>query len=60
MSLPMGFPGSSMVKNQPANAGDTGFIPGWEDLLEEEMAAHSGVLICRIPVDRGTWTRLGT
>ena len=28
VSLPMGFPGSSMVKNQPANAGDTGSIPG--------------------------------
>ena len=24
----MGFPGSSMVKNPPANAGDMGLIPG--------------------------------
>ena len=24
----MGFPGSSVVKSQPANAGDTGLIPG--------------------------------
>ena len=24
----MGFPGSSMVKNMPANVGDTGLIPG--------------------------------
>ena len=23
------FPGSSMVKNPPGNAGDTGSIPGW-------------------------------
>ena len=23
-----GFPGDSLVKNQPANAGDTGWIPG--------------------------------
>ena len=23
-----GFPGGSVVKNPPANAGDTGFIPG--------------------------------
>ena len=22
---------------------------GWEDLLEEEVAAHSGILVCRIP-----------
>ena len=25
----MGFPGGSVVKNPPANAGDTGSIPGW-------------------------------
>ena len=24
----MGFPGDSVVKNPPANAGDTGSIPG--------------------------------
>ena len=24
----MGFPGGAVVKNQPANAGDTGSIPG--------------------------------
>ena len=26
--LPQGFPGGSVVKNLPANAGDTGSIPG--------------------------------
>ena len=26
--LCLGFPGGSVVKNQPANAGDTGSIPG--------------------------------
>ena len=34
-----GFPGGSMVKNPPANAGDTrdvGLIPGSEDPLEKE------------------------
>ena len=39
-----GFPGGSMVKNLPVNAGttgDAGSILGWEDPLEEEMAAHS-------------------
>ena len=25
----MGFPGGSVVKNLPANAGDIGSIPGW-------------------------------
>ena len=41
-----------MVKNPPANAGDTGdtgLISGSEDPLEEGMAAHSGILTWRIP-----------
>ena len=25
----LGFPGGSGVKNPPANAGDSGLIPGW-------------------------------
>ena len=25
------------------------FDPGWEDLLEEEMATHSNILAWRIP-----------
>ena len=36
-----------MVKNPPANAGDTrdmGLISGWEVSLEKEMAAHSSLL----------------
>ena len=40
-----------MVKNLPANAGDTkrGLIPGQEDPLEKEMATHSRILARRIP-----------
>ena len=41
------------VNNPPANAGDTGdsgWIPGWEDPLEEEMATHSTILVWRIPL----------
>ena len=34
----------SVVKNSPANAGDVGSIPWWEDPLEEEMAPHSSIL----------------
>ena len=33
-----------LVKNLLVNAGDArdvGLFPGWEDLLEEEMATHS-------------------
>ena len=45
----MGFPGGSMVKNPPANAGDTGLILGREDPLEEEMATYSSILAWEIP-----------
>ena len=38
-----------MVKNPPANAGDSSMIPGREDPLEEGMATHSSVLAWRIP-----------
>ena len=41
------FPGGSVVKNPPANAGDTGEgvrSLGQEDSLEEEMAMHSSIL----------------
>ena len=36
-----------VVKNPPANAGDTGdlgSVPGQEDPLEEGTATHSGIL----------------
>ena len=48
----MGFPGGSVVKNPPANAGDTRM---WvcslsqEDPLEEGMATLSSFLAWRIP-----------
>ena len=41
-----------MVKDLTANAGDArdmGSILGWEDPLEEEMAAHSSILAWKIP-----------
>ena len=38
-----------MVKNSPANAGDAGSIPGWEDPLEEEMSTQSSILAWKIP-----------
>ena len=44
-----GFPKGSAVKNSPANAGDTGLIPGSEDPLEKEMATHSRILAWEIP-----------
>ena len=38
-----------MVKNQPANARDTGLILGQEDPLEKEMATHSTTLAWESP-----------
>ena len=38
-----------MVKNLPANVGDPGLNPCWEDPLENEMATHSSVLAWKIP-----------
>ena len=48
----IGFFGGSVVKNPPANAGDTrdvGLIPGWGDPSEKEMATHSSILAWEIP-----------
>ena len=45
----LGFPGGSIVKNLPANVGDTGSIPGWEDPLKKEMATQSSILAWEIP-----------
>ena len=44
-----GFPGDAVVKNPPANAGDTGSIPGSEDPLEKKMSTHSSILSWEIP-----------
>ena len=44
-----GFPGGSLIKILPANAGDVGSILGQDDPLEEEMASHSSILAWRIP-----------
>ena len=44
-----GFPGDAVVKNPPANAGDTGSIPGSEDPLEKKMSTHSSILAWEIP-----------
>ena len=38
-----------MVKNKLVKAGDADLTPGWEDLLLEGMATHSGILALRIP-----------
>ena len=51
----MGFPGGSVVKNLPANAGDTDLIPG----LGRSPAKGNGNPLqyscLRSPMDRGAW-----
>ena len=38
-----------MVKNPPANARDTGSIPGQEDPLEKGITTHTSIRAWRIP-----------
>ena len=49
----MGFQVVLVVKNPLANSGDirdVGSIPGWgRSPLEKEVAAHSSILVWRIP-----------
>ena len=49
----LGFPGGPVVRNLPADAGDTGSTLSWEDPLEEEMTAHSSVLSGKSHEQRG-------
>ena len=48
------FPGGSVVKNLPANAGDMGLIPSWEDHLEKDIATHSSILAWKITKESDT------
>ena len=44
------FPGGSVVKNPPVNAGDAGLMPELgKDALEKEMTVHSLILAWEIP-----------
>ena len=45
----MSFPGGSVIKNLPANEGDSGSNQSQEDLLEKELAAPSSILAWEIP-----------
>ena len=44
-----------MVKNPPANAGDTGLIPGWGRSPEGENGNPLQYSCLGSPMDRGTW-----
>ena len=54
----MGFPGDSVVKNQPANAGDTGdtgSIPGWGRFPGRGNGNPLQYSCQKNPMDRGAW-----
>ena len=55
LEIESSFPGGLVVKNPPANAGDTGSTLGWKDSLEEEMATLSQYSCLGNPMDRGAW-----
>ena len=50
-----GFPGGSVVKNLPANAEDTGLIPGAERSPGEENGNPLQYSCLGNPMDRGVW-----
>lgn len=45
----MGFPSGSVVKNQPADVGDPGVIPGSGRSPREDNAPFCTILAWRIP-----------
>ena len=51
----MGFPGDSVVKNLPANAGDTGSIPGSGSSSGEGNGNPLQYFCLENPMDRGAW-----
>ena len=51
----MGFPSGSVVKNPPANAGDTGSIPGSGRSPGEGNGNPLQYSCLGNPMDRGAW-----
>ena len=49
-----GFPGGSVVKNLPDNAGDAGSVPGWGRASGKEMQLTPYSCLGN-PEDRGSW-----
>ena len=51
----MGFPGSLVIKNPPANAGDMGLIPGWGRSPREGNGNPLQYSSLGNPMDRAAW-----
>ena len=56
----MGFPGGSVVKNPPANAGDMGLIPGPERSFEEGDESLLQYSCLGNPMGRRAWSQSDT
>ena len=54
-----GFPGSSVVKNLPANAGDAGPVPGSGRPPAEGNGNPLQYSSLKNPMDRGAWWAKG-
>ena len=54
--LPLGFPGSSVVKNLPAMQETPVQFLGWEDPFEKEMATHSSMPHSSMLARKIPWT----
>ena len=50
-----GFPGGTVVKNPPANAGEAGLIPGSRRSLGEGNGNALQYSYLGNPMDRGSW-----
>ena len=55
LSYCRGFPGSSVVKSPPANAGDVDSTPGLRRFPQRRKWQSTSVSLLRNPMDRGTW-----
>ena len=51
----MVFPGGSVVKNPPANAGDAGLIPGWGRSPGEGNGNSLQYSCLENPINKGGW-----
>ena len=51
----MGFPDGAIIKSLPANAGDTGLIPGLERSPGEGNGSPFQYSCLENPMDRGAW-----
>ena len=51
----MGFPGGSVVKNPPANAGDVSLIPRWGKSPGEGDGSSVQYSCLENPMDREAW-----